>query len=436
MPKNSRKKEAALRRERDKRGETDPAEAAELAADATYTPPAPSGEFDSDLTPSRLGEKIKNLARAAAATLLPPTAARRTPQNDLNPATEARATSRMHQRENADLVDRPAPGQSTSTKYRNAHGKTKKAKAAKTQHRLTSFFSQSTSKSKSTDVVLPNDSDSDIELVTSTEIEPSGISVEVPMETPDEPEHCEAPAPVLHSEPVEPSIAAAAAERDETPNSIPESEPVEPPAADTATPLRTPGPPSFAPVAANTPQLAHAELEKCIAKRLRLLRKSKTMLTDTSAANQVFDLEAVRLFNNQRLKNFEKLQTAQRRVKNAPPRCKAKMRRLVPKIKPNLDASETVATALSKGPAFARRLRKMAKNLEIRGELPESMQGKGAFHATLLDNPDVLSAVRVWATGALKFDEGGFEGKIKPAKLTRRHFVTTGLGVMGFQIWK
>jgi hypothetical protein len=88
------------------------------------------------------------------------------------------------------------------------------------------------------------------------------------------------------------------------------------------------------------------------------------------------------------------------------------MRKLVPKIKPNMDASEKVATALGKGPVFVRWLRKLATYLETRGELPPPTQGQGAHHATLLDNPDVLSAVRVWCTGALDPEEGGFEGKV------------------------
>jgi hypothetical protein len=179
----------------------------------------------------------------------------------------------------------------------------------------------------------------------------------------------------------------------------------------------------------------HAKLEHLIEKHIRLYCKPKTMLTDTTAANRIFDLEALCRFNNQRLANFEKLEVAKKRVEQAPPRCKAKMRKLVPKIKPNTDASEKVATALGKGPAFARRLRKLAAYLETRGELPPPTQGQGAHHATLLDNPDVLSAVRVWCTGALDFEEGGFEGKvsldfrflaplyalfqIKPAKLRR-----------------
>jgi hypothetical protein len=75
MPKNSRRKEAALRRERDKRGEKDPKEAATLAQDGNYIPEdtsvndAPPANSDTDLTPSQLGERIRNLARAAVALL-------------------------------------------------------------------------------------------------------------------------------------------------------------------------------------------------------------------------------------------------------------------------------------------------------------------------------------------------------------------------------
>lgn len=65
MPKNSHRKEAALRRERDKRGEIDPKEADELAQDGNYIPgdasvnlDVPPTNSDTDLTPSQLGERI------------------------------------------------------------------------------------------------------------------------------------------------------------------------------------------------------------------------------------------------------------------------------------------------------------------------------------------------------------------------------------------
>ncbi|KAJ7872682.1 hypothetical protein B0H14DRAFT_3563298 [Mycena olivaceomarginata] len=134
MPKNSRRKEAALRRERDKRGEIDPKEAGELAQDGNYIPEdvlvnldAPPANSDPDLTPSQLGERIRNLARAAAALL--PTKVIRNTNADLMPNVETNATSRKQRTENNDLIDHPPPGQSTSTLYRERNGKTQKARA-------------------------------------------------------------------------------------------------------------------------------------------------------------------------------------------------------------------------------------------------------------------------------------------------------------------
>jgi hypothetical protein len=88
------------------------------------------------------------------------------------------------------------------------------------------------------------------------------------------------------------------------------------------------------------------------------------------------------------------------------------MRTKIPKLRPTTDASEEVAFAYAKGPSFARRLRKTAAFLIETGSLPVSNQGKGAFHASALNNPDVISALHHWATGALDLTEGGFEGGV------------------------
>ncbi|KAJ7639898.1 hypothetical protein B0H17DRAFT_1149186 [Mycena rosella] len=86
MPKNSRRKEAAPQCHRDKCGEQDPKEATELAKDGTYidTPIEAPAALDS---PTPLGEKIKSLARAAAATWIP-TKFTKNVNADLAPKTE------------------------------------------------------------------------------------------------------------------------------------------------------------------------------------------------------------------------------------------------------------------------------------------------------------------------------------------------------------
>jgi hypothetical protein len=54
----------------------------------------------------------------------------------------------------------------------------------------------------------------------------------------------------------------------------------------------------------------------------------------------------------------------------------------------------------------------MAAYLTENGTLPESRQGQGAFHTSHLNNPDIISALRIWASGALELKDGGFEGSV------------------------
>jgi hypothetical protein len=161
-----------------------------------------------------------------------------------------------------------------------------------------------------------------------------------------------------------------------------------------------------------TPKETHAHLSKLIEKHLRELRKPKTILTDKAAANKILDLEALKRFNDLRLEYALKIQAAHQRVRDAPSRTKAQMRAKIPKIRPTIDASEKVAFAYAKGPSFARRLRRTAAFLAENGTLPDSNQGKGAFHASVLNNPDVITALRHWATGALDVKDGGFDGGV------------------------
>ncbi|KAJ7822405.1 hypothetical protein B0H14DRAFT_3470808 [Mycena olivaceomarginata] len=126
--------------------------------------------------------------------------------------------------------------------------------------------------------------------------------------------------------------------------------------------------------------------------------KPKRILTHKTAANKNLDLEALKRFNDLRLEYSLKIQAARQRAINAHPRAKAKMRSKIPKLRPTTDASDKVAFAYAKGPSFARRLRKTAEFLCETGALPESNQGKGAFHASALNNPDIISGLRHWAT--------------------------------------
>jgi hypothetical protein len=144
-------------------------------------------------------------------------------------------------------------------------------------------------------------------------------------------------------------------------------------------------------------------------------------LTDKAAVSKILDLEALKRFNDLRLEYSLKIQVARKRVTDAPARTKAQMRTKIPKIRPTTDASEKVAFAYAKGPSFARRLRRTAAFLLETGALPESNQGKGAFHASALNNPDVISALRHWATGVLDVKDGGFEGGVSPQLLVTHY---------------
>lgn len=90
----------------------------------------------------------------------------------------------------------------------------------------------------------------------------------------------------------------------------------------------------------------------------------------------------------------------------------AKMQEHLPKLRPSIDASETIAFAYAKGPHFAQRPRKMGVYLLQTGLLLQSNQGKGAFHESLLNNPEVISNLRQWSKGVLDAADGGFTGPV------------------------
>ena len=84
-------------------------------------------------------------------------------------------------------------------------------------------------------------------------------------------------------------------------------------------------------------------------------------------------------------------------------------------IQPAIHALRQVAQLASKSDSFAHHLRLMACYLQWTGVLPENNLGKGATHATHLNNLQVASAVHSWVMGMVPIDEGGFEGHISVA---------------------
>ena len=84
-------------------------------------------------------------------------------------------------------------------------------------------------------------------------------------------------------------------------------------------------------------------------------------------------------------------------------------------IQPPIHASWQVAQLASKSDSFDHCLHSMACSLQWTGELPENNLGKGATHATHLNNLEVASAVCSWVMGMVPIDEGGFEGCVSVA---------------------
>lgn len=156
----------------------------------------------------------------------------------------------------------------------------------------------------------------------------------------------------------------------------------------------------------------HSKLESLICEHHKRLRDPKVMLSDKSAANSVLELEYLRAFNNARFELQTKLQKQKDAITNAPPRMRAAMRTKYPSIQPSVQASAKVNRLSGKGPYFAKRLCHLSAYLLRTGLLPENNQGKGASHETLLNRADVLAGLRLFVTGVIPVNEGGFEGRV------------------------
>ncbi|KAJ7445444.1 hypothetical protein FB451DRAFT_1189115 [Mycena latifolia] len=168
-----------------------------------------------------------------------------------------------------------------------------------------------------------------------------------------------------------------------------------------------------------SPEEFHDHLSKAISKLATELHKPKRILSDTQAANQLLDLDALKCYNALRLAHAKKLWGLNKQVSDAVPRFHAQMRADQPSIRPSLDASLTAADAVGKRPYYAKKLRKSAVYLLQNGVLPESQRGKGAIHPSPLNLPEVQEALRDWLNGILPIENDGFEGQIKPEKLRR-----------------
>ncbi|KAK7000186.1 hypothetical protein R3P38DRAFT_3616746 [Favolaschia claudopus] len=431
MPKLSRKQVAAKDRHRKKRGEISPEELTELQKDGSYIPDSSDAESaEAPVSPKSpsFTERIANVFRSRS-----PTPISRAPSPPLDPdlqpdweAVEVEQSSRKRKAEDADLVHDVSFGKSTSSVYRAKNLKTKKARAQAMQRSISSIFSRVTKKEQAPpekETEKQDEPDSDIE---DSDIEMQPIEPEISQEQ-SVPLFANFEAALTAARTstniVTPIVieleAAPEPTSDQTPISVePTESPPIPDLSDTnfddLDRVSDAAAASDGVTASRTPKDVQTYLNKLIKKHEKELRKPKTMISDKNAANKIFDLEALKQYNDLRFKYSEKIWKARKAVEAALPGMKPLLRRKIPTFQPSIIASEKVADSCSKGPSFARRLRKLAVFLTETGELPESRQGQGAFHASLFNDPAIVEALRVWTIGSLSVEEGGFEGPIRP----------------------
>lgn len=163
----------------------------------------------------------------------------------------------------------------------------------------------------------------------------------------------------------------------------------------------------------------HQRLSSLIEKTRTKLRSKKSLVTDTTAANRLVDLEALKQYNDLRFKLSNEVLDLQKQLAITPRRLKHNIKKRISKIRPATDASNSVAGRCARGPFFAKSLRSMAHELFTTGRLPENNHGKGAYHESYLNRPGVSSALQQWVKGILPFEEGGFIGRVSHFSLFR-----------------
>ncbi len=155
-------------------------------------------------------------------------------------------------------------------------------------------------------------------------------------------------------------------------------------------------------------------LERLLKSHQKRLQSKKVLASDSHAPHKLFELEALRRFNEIRHQQRENLKKQKAKIEQAAPRLRALLKKKlrVRTTKPNLFASENVATCLGKGPYYARRLRDAAHYLLRTGEILETHQGCGAHHESLLNHSEIHEGVRRFARGQVPKEKGGFEGAV------------------------
>jgi len=128
---------------------------------------------------------------------------------------------------------------------------------------------------------------------------------------------------------------------------------------------------------------------------------------------------ALELYNNKKLELVEKRKTLQKKMDGTRWQvAKQKYATQLSKIHPSMQASDMVSELAMKGPFYAHHIRHIAHQLLQNNINPESQRGKGAFHFSHFDNPDVKQHLRRWADGLIPEAKGGWIKRIRPEKLS------------------
>jgi hypothetical protein len=156
----------------------------------------------------------------------------------------------------------------------------------------------------------------------------------------------------------------------------------------------------------------YRKLNKLIDKYQKELRTKKVLTSDSRATDKIFDLQALKRFNERQHQLRKKLNQQLKQYDKAPAKIRSALKAKHRPIHPTKQASEEVAEALGKGNYYGRRLRDSANHLLRTGLILENRQGQGAKHETWLNKFDVRSGVQRFARGQIPFEEGGFSGQV------------------------
>ncbi|KAJ7584549.1 hypothetical protein C8J56DRAFT_1027796 [Mycena floridula] len=309
----------------------------------------------------------------------------------------------------AEILTEDGSVSSRSTDYRNRTGKTKKARAINGQPSIAALFK-----------VLPKAkfvpaeeeaSDSDIEMH-------DGPSVSITISPSEERSTAVTPSPSIPDLNVDSPAC--------TSHSIPEisannSASASHPRAESEVPI------VGSPDSANQEILdkeklrqAHSQFRGQIKKLQKSYRSKKKLQSGSKVFEAIVNLEALDMYNDEFLRISLRRATVKEQLTTASCGTRAALRKKLRAVSsPVTRASEIVAARCCKTRYYARRLREMAAYMERTGELLENKQGQGAHHESFLTIPGVYSALQIWVKGEMPFEEGGFNGPLRPAKMSR-----------------